>query len=605
LVLNLPSSEQELLKDVADGRYFGITVIRRYGQLGLIRNLQSMGLARQSTEHHAKYGTAQWTLTYCGVQAAKLIRDAEVQPMFRMDLIKAYNQQAANCPDKQRPKPRRNPAYSEEQRLEAVSFCMNTNLSYEEISKIMNVPVDVITVWCLEAAAARKPKFKSSRSVIRRAKTRPASQGAVDRPARAYDPVSAAERTSKKEYPPTKLERALQLCRETKLSYGEIAQRLDIKDPWYRGTEIVRSWCLAAGARKELPEKKSKTSKKDRKKYTDKQYQLVQNLCQGSELTLTEIAKQTGVQLATVSLWCRKGGWREEAKARKSKKLKYSNADQEKVIALCRDTALSYSEIARQTGIDRQTVMHWCLDAGVRQKGILFCRVCSKSVKSSGASPVCEECETKRQIELDTDSEQKQKAKEAEIQSVIDAYLADPTDEHLLAVARVPGAARVLAVVSKRSSQRIYQLIEAAKQRTYYITLYHGTLKARLPEIEKYGLQPTEGWGGAGTVGVFLSKDRAGAKYWAKLAFLLEAGEKLEERIFDRKYQTFKNELVLLKVMIPVANQSQLKADMEQAEDVYYEGNEDDWQRSLEEIGDVRFDGTIPPEWIVNLSELT
>jgi hypothetical protein len=41
---------------------------------------------------------------------------------------------------------------------------------------------------------------------------------------------------------------------------------------------------------------------------------------------------------------------------------------------------------------------------------------------------------------------------------------------------------------------------------------------------------------------------------------------------------------------------------MEQAEDYQYDGEEDDWQASLDQIGDVRFDGPVPASWITALS---
>lgn len=37
---------------------------------------------------------------------------------------------------------------------------------------------------------------------------------------------------------------------------------------------------------------------------------------------------------------------------------------------------------------------------------------------------------------------------------------------------------------------------------------------------------------------------------------------------------------------------------MEQAEDYGYEGDEDDWQAAVKEIGDVRYAGHIPPTWL-------
>lgn len=131
------------------------------------------------------------------------------------------------------------------------------------------------------------------------------------------------------------------------------------------------------------------------------------------------------------------------------------------------------------------------------------------------------------------------------------------------------------------------------------VVLYHGTLRGRVPSIKRRGIDVGEGWGGAGTSGVFLSRTPEGALYWAKMAFLRDRGEKLEVARFDRKHgQRMSKLLSVLEVTIPASELGRLKVDMEQAEDVGFEGSEDDWRASLEQIGDVRFDGVVPPEWI-------
>lgn len=131
------------------------------------------------------------------------------------------------------------------------------------------------------------------------------------------------------------------------------------------------------------------------------------------------------------------------------------------------------------------------------------------------------------------------------------------------------------------------------------VTLYHGTLRRKLPKILRRGLQPSEGWGGANTFGVFLSGTPEGALYWAKLAHQRDKDEKLEVGRFDRAYGDRAAELLaIVEVTIPPAEIGQLKADMEQAEDVGFEGDRDDWEASLEEIGDVMFDGQVPASWV-------
>ena len=131
------------------------------------------------------------------------------------------------------------------------------------------------------------------------------------------------------------------------------------------------------------------------------------------------------------------------------------------------------------------------------------------------------------------------------------------------------------------------------------VVLYHGTLRSNLEDILSNGLSVHEGWGGAGTSGVYLTKSIDGALYWAKLAYMREIEEDLEAHKFDRKYGKKINDLlVVLKVTIPADKVDNLRADMEQAEDYGFEGDPEDWRGSLDVIGDVMYSGVVPSEWI-------
>lgn len=131
------------------------------------------------------------------------------------------------------------------------------------------------------------------------------------------------------------------------------------------------------------------------------------------------------------------------------------------------------------------------------------------------------------------------------------------------------------------------------------ITFWHGTPRKKLAAVLRSGLTPSEGWGGAGTFGVYLAGSPEGALYWAKIAFQLAAGEKMEVERFDRKYGDRVGELLaVVSVTIPPEAIANLRADMEQAEDVGFEGEPEDWEASLEEIGDVMYDGEIPADWV-------
>jgi hypothetical protein len=129
--------------------------------------------------------------------------------------------------------------------------------------------------------------------------------------------------------------------------------------------------------------------------------------------------------------------------------------------------------------------------------------------------------------------------------------------------------------------------------------LYHGTLKEHVPAILERGIERGEGWGGAGTSGAFLSGTPEGALYWAKIAYQREHGEKVEPDRFNRVHGHEADELLaVLTVQIPDDQVGLLRADEEQFEDVHADFPPEDWRQSLKVIGDVRFDGEIPPTWI-------
>jgi hypothetical protein len=131
------------------------------------------------------------------------------------------------------------------------------------------------------------------------------------------------------------------------------------------------------------------------------------------------------------------------------------------------------------------------------------------------------------------------------------------------------------------------------------VTLYHGTLRKDVPSILKNGLRSHPGYGGAGTEGVYLTNRPATALYWAKSRYQLEHEEHPDTERFDRHHgQEVGKLLAVLQVVIPASNFGNLFADMEQSEDVQFDGDESDWEAGLKAIGDVRYGGTIPPQWI-------
>jgi hypothetical protein len=132
--------------------------------------------------------------------------------------------------------------------------------------------------------------------------------------------------------------------------------------------------------------------------------------------------------------------------------------------------------------------------------------------------------------------------------------------------------------------------------------LFHGTLLQNLPEILTSGIEVSEGWGGANTSGAFLSGTPEGALYWAQMAYQREQGEKLEIYKFDRDHgHEVDHLLAVVAVEIPEDETGRLMADQEQFEDVHARFDPTDWRESLKAIGDVRFDGPIPPNWVTEV----
>ena len=135
------------------------------------------------------------------------------------------------------------------------------------------------------------------------------------------------------------------------------------------------------------------------------------------------------------------------------------------------------------------------------------------------------------------------------------------------------------------------------------VVLYHGTTRDRLAKIKVQGLVPTKGWV-QGTSGVFLTKNKDTALYWAKLRYmgdLYNEGEnvRVDDNHFDKRFGNKIDKLLaVLQVTIPKENVDNLSADMEQAEDVGFTGEDKNWELSLKEIGDVRYNGKIQPSWI-------
>ena len=134
------------------------------------------------------------------------------------------------------------------------------------------------------------------------------------------------------------------------------------------------------------------------------------------------------------------------------------------------------------------------------------------------------------------------------------------------------------------------------------LTLYHGTLQDFIPDIMRDGLEPNEGWGGYGQCGVFLTNNVEEALYWAKFAYVRsrdpnDPDTPTSVERFD-SYQTPTDSLVVLEVTIPDEATPTLQADMEQAEDFGFPGEQGDWEDALKMHGSLCMPFKVPPEWI-------
>jgi hypothetical protein len=134
------------------------------------------------------------------------------------------------------------------------------------------------------------------------------------------------------------------------------------------------------------------------------------------------------------------------------------------------------------------------------------------------------------------------------------------------------------------------------------LVLHHGTTVDRLPGVLKRGIKVGEGWAGASTEGVYLSRHDDSALMWAKTRLMRDLGwDKIEESRFDRILgEDGLRVLVVLEVHVPKEAEGLLRADMEQAEDFQFEGEAEDWERAYDEMGgELMLNGPVPPEWIV------
>jgi len=93
LIKALSGDEKKLLLDKLSGRYFGTKTAR----LAVIQSLVRLGLASREGEH-PKYGSPRWALTYCGIQAGKLLVELQNYTLLHSDIEDRYEDKRKSCP---------------------------------------------------------------------------------------------------------------------------------------------------------------------------------------------------------------------------------------------------------------------------------------------------------------------------------------------------------------------------------------------------------------------------------------------------------------------------------------------------------------------------
>jgi len=156
---------------------------------------------------------------------------------------------------------------------------------------------------------------------------------------------------------------ALQLYQKG-VKCSEIARQLNVEHP-----ATVRSWCIAAGLRKQKVGKK-------RKIYTKQQKAVVLELCKNTNLSYLDISKKTKIGNSTIRRWCEDADYRAKFKKTVSKKkpkvkfrVKYTQLQKIKALNFCADTNLTYQQIADKINLPFWKIRDWCVKAGIRKPG--------------------------------------------------------------------------------------------------------------------------------------------------------------------------------------------------------------------------------------------
>ena len=143
----------------------------------------------------------------------------------------------------------------------------------------------------------------------------------------------------------------------------------------------------------------------------------------------------------------------------------YSEEKRNEAIRLCQETDLTYSEIGRITGIHRQMVRIWCLEA-MKSK----CRSCQLGkIAKQSRERLCQGCLDLRaeaeELLLEETTIQQTNHRIQQLETLIQPHSGWPPDEILLQIDAIPGGASYLAKKLLVSRQRISQKVKVARGR--------------------------------------------------------------------------------------------------------------------------------------------
>lgn len=136
------------------------------------------------------------------------------------------------------------------------------------------------------------------------------------------------------------------------LSIADIAKILKISQ--MRVRQYLPGQNKALKKKQKLKKKGSKGSKVSNKQYSLSAKQRVLDLCKSTEMSYVEIAKITGINRNTVNRWCK------EAFKQQRRKTPLTQEQKEEIRTLCQDTDMSFANIGSMYDVSAQAIARIC-----------------------------------------------------------------------------------------------------------------------------------------------------------------------------------------------------------------------------------------------------